>query len=99
MPTSNGGGFGSDGALTSDPELDVAAVRTANGYHVEARIPWRLLGVSDPQPGQQFRMTLDVSDNDTAGASQQDAMISNSSGRTAARQAFPEECELLVLEG
>jgi hypothetical protein len=99
VPTADGGGFGSEGAITSDPDLEAAAVRSTNGYDVEVRIPWRLLGVNGPQPGQQFRMTLDVSDNDTPGASQQDAMISNSSGRTAARQAFPEEWELLTLEG
>lgn len=100
VPTSDGGGFGADGAITSDRDL---AARVDNGfddgYNVEVRIPWRLLGVSDPQPGQQFRMTLDVSDNDTPGTSQQEAMISNSVGRTAARQAFPEVWELMVLGG
>jgi hypothetical protein len=98
VPIPDGGGFGSDGAVTSDADLSVRTdLDFDDGYNVEVRIPWRLLGVSDPVPGQQFRMTLDVSDNDTPGASQQDAMISNSIGRTAARQAFPEVWELMVL--
>lgn len=98
VPTSDGGGFGSDGAITTDDELIVTTdMEFDDGYNVEVRIPWRLLGVNNPQPGQQFRMTLDVSDNDTPGTSQQDAMISNSAGRTAERQAFPEVWEQMFL--
>jgi hypothetical protein len=98
IPTPNGGGFGADGAVTFDPELQVSADILVDVYEVEARVPWRLLGVTDPQPGQRFRMTLDVSDNDTPGVSQQEAMISNSVNRTVEGQAFPLAWEELILE-
>lgn len=98
VPGSDGAAFVSAGALTSDPELRVATEFTDDGYNIEARVPWRLLGVSDPQAGQRFRMTLDVNDNDRPGEAAQEAMRSNSIGRTAANQAFPEVWELMVLD-
>lgn len=98
FPSANGGGFAAEGAVTFDPELKVASDIVEGGYDVEVRIPWRLLGVSDPQAGQRFRMTLDVSDNDTPGTSQQEAMISNSVSRTIEGQAFPATWEEMILE-
>lgn len=99
VPEPGGAFFGSDGALTSDEGLEAAVVDTSGGYDIEARIPWRLLGVPDPRPGTTLRMTRDVSDSDVAsGASEQQAMVSNSPGRTAEAQAFPEVWATLVLD-
>jgi oligosaccharide reducing-end xylanase len=98
IPSATGGGFASEGALTFDSELRVVSQVWDGGYTTEIRIPWRLLGVSDPQAGQRFRMTLDVSDNDSPGESQQDAMISNSVNRTIEGQAFPAAWEEMILE-
>ena len=98
MPSANGGGFASEGAITFDPELKVATDIREGGYDIEIQVPWRMLGVSDPQVGQRFRMTLDVSDNDTPGESLQEAMKSNSVNRTIEGQAFPASWEEMVLE-
>jgi hypothetical protein len=99
VPSASGGGFAAAEAVTFDPEVRVASAVFDGGYDIEARIPWRLLGVTDPVAGQQFRMTLDVSDNDTPGLSHQDALRSNSGSRTAEGQAFPAAWEEMILEG
>ncbi|MEA2002179.1 MAG: CHAT domain-containing protein [Actinomycetota bacterium] len=98
VPNSEGTFFGSADAVVSDADLEVATQLTAAGYNIEARVPWNLLGVSSPHPDQEFRMTLDVSDNDTPGTSDQQAMRSNSVGRTSAAQGFPEVWEMMTLE-
>jgi hypothetical protein len=99
VPNAEGTFFGSADAIVGDVNLRVASQITGAGYDIEARIPWNLLGVSSPEPGQQFRMTLDVSDNDTPGTSDQQAMRSNSVGRTSAAQGFPAVWEMMILEG
>ena len=98
-PTSNGGGFGSGGAITSDQALSMATERFEGGYTIEASIGWGLIGIAPPQAGSIHRMTLDVSDNDAAGESAQQAMISNSAGRTAADQARPRVWLPIVFDG
>jgi hypothetical protein len=43
---------------------DVAALHGPAGYTLEARIPWGEIDVPDPQPGDRFRFSLMVFDND-----------------------------------
>lgn len=43
---------------------DVAALHGPAGYTLEARIPWREIDIPDPQPGDRFRFSLMVFDND-----------------------------------
>jgi hypothetical protein len=62
--------------------IKVAARRTANGYVLEAAIPWWVLGVQ-PQPERAYGFALSLSDNDTPGTSVQGCMISTSPNRTA----------------
>lgn len=99
-PDADGGAFGGTGAVTDDPDLRYTVVEVDGGYHIEARIPWSLLRVVSPRAGMTFRMTRDVSDSDVLGGdSLQQSMVSNSPGRDAANQGFPEVWPLLTLLG
>lgn len=56
---------------TDSSAIDVASRPTEKGYVLEARIPWRLLGVKGtPQPGAVFGFDLHFSDSDS-GTSQE----------------------------
>lgn len=61
--------------------IDLAARQTANGYVLEAAIPWWVLG-AQPQPETAYGFALSLSDNDTPGTSTQECMISTSPNRT-----------------
>ncbi|MDQ1255751.1 MAG: Carb-bd dom fam9 protein, partial [Candidatus Hydrogenedentes bacterium] len=56
----------------------VAAVRTANGYSLEAAIPWRALGIEVPSEGIPFRFELAISDTDSSEARQETLMATSS---------------------
>lgn len=56
---------------TDSSAIDVASRPTENGYLLEARIPWRLLGVKGtPKVGDVFGFDLHLSDSDS-GTSQE----------------------------
>ncbi len=57
-------------------QIDLAARATANGYDVEARIPWEVL-LTQPQPGGYYGFALRISDNDDVGNAVQQSMVSN----------------------
>jgi len=61
--------------------IEMAARQTANGYVLEAAIPWWVLGVQ-PQPERAYGFALSLSDNDTPGTSEQECMVSTSPNRT-----------------
>ena len=61
--------------------IEMAARQTANGYVLEAAIPWWVLGVQ-PQPERAYGFALSLSDNDTPDTSEQECMISTSPNRT-----------------
>ena len=54
-------------------KIDVAASQTEKGYTLEARIPWKILGIT-PKEGMILRMDVRISDTDTPGC--QDTMSS-----------------------
>jgi len=58
------------------PLVDVAVVMTAQGYKMEAAIPWSLFGVT-PAVDQHFGFALSISDNDAVGQNWQQSMVSN----------------------
>jgi hypothetical protein len=60
--------------------IRVAARQTADGYHLEAAIPWSDLNLT-PASGLQLGLALNVNDNDTPGTAQQQMMLSNVSTR------------------
>lgn len=48
-------------------------------YRIEAAFPWSIFGIN-PQPWQHFGFAVRVSDNDNAGANEQQSMVTNVSG-------------------
>jgi len=73
--------------------VTVDAVQTASGYDLEARIPWAVLGMT-PAEGMHYGFTLSLSDNDQAGVSTWQSMVSNVSTR---RTADPTTWGTLIL--
>ncbi len=67
-----------EGRMVDAPgySIRVAARPTAEGYTLEAAIPWADLNLS-PQPGMVLGLSLNVSDNDTPGTAVQEVMKSH----------------------
>jgi hypothetical protein len=59
----------------------MAAQKTAEGYNLEATIPWSDIGVT-PAPGMVLGMALNANDNDTPGTAVQEVMKSHVPTRT-----------------
>lgn len=67
------------------------------GYRLEARLPWlMLIGERTPQVGDSFKMSLDITDDDSGGNEQQ-TMFSNSPERTLENRSKPDVWELMTL--
>ncbi len=64
-------------------QVDIAAVRTDDGYNVEVAIPWSVFEMT-PQAGQHYGFGFSVSDNDIDGGIAQQSMISNLATRILA---------------
>jgi len=63
--------------------VTVAAVQTSAGYDLEARIPWSVVGIA-PAEGTHYGFALALSDNDQAGVSTWQSMVTNVSTRRVA---------------
>jgi hypothetical protein len=63
------------------PEVIMQSMKTIAGWDLEASIPWNVLGIS-PSIDGRYGFTLSVSDNDLAGTSTQQTLLSNVSTRT-----------------
>jgi hypothetical protein len=61
--------------------VTLKAVRTDDGYDLEARLPWSALGGVTPAEGDSFGFALSISDNDLAGTAVQQSMVSTVSTR------------------
>lgn len=61
--------------------IRVAAVKTSDGYTLEAVIPWADLGVT-ARAGLVMGLNLNANDNDSPGTAVQEVMMSNVSTRT-----------------
>jgi hypothetical protein len=72
----------------------IEAVLTKSGYDLEAKIPWSVFGVT-PASGSRFGFALSLSDNDLAGASTWQSMVSSVNTR---RTANPTTWGTLILE-
>jgi hypothetical protein len=57
--------------------VTLTAVRTEDGYNLEARLPWSALGGLTPAAGNSFGFALSISDNDLAGTAVQQSMVSS----------------------
>jgi hypothetical protein len=60
--------------------VSIASVKVADGYVVEAAIPWSVLGIT-ASAGQQVGFALSVSDNDYAGQALQQTLVSSLGSR------------------
>jgi hypothetical protein len=63
-------------AGTTD-EIVIGAEGGVSGYMVEFKIPWDLLGVSNPAAGDHYGFAISISDNDISGTKNQQTMVSN----------------------
>ena len=61
--------------------IKIGAAEGTSWYQVEFKIPWSLLGVSNPNAGDHYGFAISISDNDAAGTLTQQTMISNVSTR------------------
>jgi len=65
----------------SRPSVVIAAIGGNSLYRVEAKIPWSVLGVSNPVAGRHYGFALSVSDNDNTSENVQQSMVSCVGGR------------------
>jgi hypothetical protein len=63
------------------PEVKIGALEGSSGYQVEFKIPWSLLGVTNPKAGDHYGFAISISDNDKAGTLNQQTVVSNVPGR------------------
>lgn len=80
-----------EGSLVS---VDVKVEKSSNGYSLEARIPWTVFGHT-PSENERFGFALSLSDNDLAGTSDWQSMVSTVSTR---RVTDPTTWGTLMLE-
>lgn len=66
-PDSKEGGYNS---------IKAAALPTDDGYRIEAKIPWEILGIT-PDIGKHYGFAFSVSDNDKSSENVQQSMVSN----------------------
>lgn len=58
-------------------EIKIGALKTGQGYMLEFKIPWSLLGVTNPAAGDHYGFAISINDNDLAGTQTQQTMVSN----------------------
>ena len=58
-------------------EISIGALTGGKGYQIELKIPWSLLGVSNPSAGDHFGFAVSISDNDRTGKLEQQTVVSN----------------------
>jgi hypothetical protein len=61
--------------------IKIAAKEGGEGYQVEMKIPWSVLGVTNPSAGDHYGFALSINDNDIAGTLKQQTVVSNVPGR------------------
>ncbi len=74
--------------------ISLSAAPAADGYVLEAAIPWRDLNFT-PAPGAMLRVALNANDNDRPGEAIQEVMMSSSPNRTLTN---PQTWGLMALE-
>jgi hypothetical protein len=61
--------------------MKICAQEGGKGYQVEMKIPWSVLGVTNPSTGDHFGFAISINDNDKAGTLNQQTVVSNVPGR------------------
>ena len=62
-------------------QIKIGAKEDGATYQVEFKIPWDLLGVANPNPGDHYGFAISISDNDVEDKLLQQSMVSNVSTR------------------
>lgn len=75
------GSEGGDLPFTPGHSIEVAAQETADGYVLEAAIPWADVNLT-PAAGTRLGVALNANDNDSPGVARQEVMMSSAQGRT-----------------
>jgi len=65
---------------STEDSVKAAATSTADGYRIEAKIPWDIFNIS-PDIGKHYGFAFSVSDNDDSDENVQQSMVSNVPGR------------------
>jgi hypothetical protein len=65
----------------SQPKVKIGATATDDGYRIEVKVPWSVLGISNPAGGQHYGFAFSVSDDDKSGAAVQQSLVSNDARR------------------
>ncbi len=58
-------------------EIIIGVLKNVSGYMMEFKIPWSLLGVTNPAAGDHYGFAISINDNDLAGTQTQQTMVSN----------------------
>ncbi len=61
----------------SQPKVKIGAMATDDGYRIEVKVPWSVLGISNPGSGKHYGFAFSVSDNDKSGSAVQQSLVSN----------------------
>ena len=62
-------------------EVKIGSLESGQGYQVEFKIPWSLLGVAYPAAGDHYGFAISINDNDKADKLLQQTVVSNVPGR------------------
>ncbi len=62
-------------------DVKIGSLESGSGYQVEIKIPWSLIGVTNPASGNHFGFAISINDNDLAGTLNQQSVVSNVQGR------------------
>jgi hypothetical protein len=65
----------------SKTEIKIGAKETGSGYQVEFKIPWSVIGVTNPNSGDHYGFAISINDNDVADTLKQQSVVSNVSTR------------------
>lgn len=76
-------------------DIKVSASPTADGYFLEASLPWSIFATTPLQAGQKLGVVTTVSDNDTPATQQRQCLLSSNSNDNG---ELPQSWALLVLE-
>ena len=61
--------------------VKIGAIESGKGYQVEFKIPWSLLGVTNPSSGDHYGFAISINDNDINDTLKQQSVVSNVPGR------------------
>ncbi len=58
-------------------EVKIGVIETEDGYNIEIKIPWKVLGVTKAAEGDHYGFAISINDNDKSGTQTQQTVVSN----------------------